>query len=416
MNQVGSGLRWNALNSMIGQSANLIRLLLVAASTGPTVAGKYAIATVIVGGAAILTEVGFRQQYIATPLESEPAFTHHRLSVAWLLNLCLRILVVGAVLALFAGNQYLAIAANDTLFAALVLSVSSTLAAASNPMLLERERLGDFRPNTICESGGQLFGMALLLALLPTHASLELLVLSQLAATATQAAISYTLVPARRLTTMRVLDLITMARDGRPFMLIAIMTYATYSLDKPILGWLADTDTVGTYYVAQRLAEIPIVAFTAVVGRTLLPAYLKTGSARDGVLFAKVRGHTRILFTLFMPIYLMTLAILYANWTAALIPNWVDTRLLISLLLIAAVFRVGCHLIAPAMIIRNDVTTDAKFKVQEAALHVPLLVISIWQLGAIGAALSAIIIYTVSWWRRYRFVAHYGSSATSFPT
>lgn len=415
MKPLGSGLRWNTLNALIGQGASLGRLVLVAAATGPAVAGKYAIAAAIVGGAAILTEVGFRQQFISTPLETEESDIHHRLSVAWTLNLSLRIIVVVIALLLIGGNQFSGFAASDTLLAALGLAIANMLAAATNPKLLERERLGDFRPNTYCESGGQLVGLAVVLVGLPSHASLELLVFSQIIASASQAAASYLMASRHMMTSIGIADLMQMARNGRSYMVIAAMTYATYGLDKLVLGWLVGPQSVGAYYMAQRLAEIPVFAFAAVVGKTVLPAYLKAEHGEPRVLPNIVRTYTQVLFLLFIPSYLIALAITHTEWFATLTPNWADARTLISLLLVAAAFRLGCHLISPAMVIRNDVATDARFKVQEAVLFVPALVIATWILGAVGAATCAIGLYAISWWRRYRFVSRYQKISPSSP-
>ncbi|MEN1960941.1 oligosaccharide flippase family protein [Luteimonas sp. MJ246] len=403
------------MNALVGQGANLARLLLVAAAAGPAIAGKYAIATVIVGGITILTEVGFRQQYISTPIESGERYIHHRLSVAWTLNLSLRFLVIGVVLLLIGGNHFLGLAADDTLFAALALAVAGSLAAASNPTLLKRERMGDFRPNTLCESGGQLLGLALVLALLPTHASLELLATSQLVAAAAQAFGSYVVAPRYKRAPVDASDLMKMVRDGRPFIVIALMTYATYSLDKLVLGWLLDTKTVGSYYMAQRLAEIPVFAFSAVVGRTALPAYLRADHAGTRAMLEMVRNYTRILFAVFIPGYVIAVTILYTQWWSFESLEWGSMRTLLSLLLIAAIFRLGCHLVSPAMIMRNDVAIDARFKVQEAALFVPALLIATWYFDAVGAAICAIGLYAISWWRRYLFVMRYNGPSPSCP-
>lgn len=404
---LGSGFRWNTFGALVGQGASFARLLLVVAAAGPAIAGKFAIAAAIAGGAGILTEVGFRQQFIATPLATAAQDASHKLSVAWTLNVSLRIVVAGAVLLLIAGNSFIDFAAKDTMLAALGLAAANALASMTNPKLLEQERIGNFRPNALCESAGQLVGLALVIACAHRDASLGLLVVSQITASLAQVAASYLLVPRRALTAVGFSELMLMARQGRPYTVIAATSYATYGLDKIVLGLVASTPAVGAYYMAQRIAEVPAFAFAAVVGRTVLPAYLKAEHAGPGALLDHVRSFTRAYFALFVPGYLIALAIMHADWFAALTHNWPKAWDMLSLLLAAAIFRLGCQLLSPAMVVRNDVAVDARFKIQEAAVYVPLLILSAWHSGATGAAICAILVYVVSWWRRYRFVARY---------
>lgn len=401
---IGSGIRWNGLSAVAGQGSHFLRLVLVAAATGPSTAGKYAIAAAIVGGASMMTEVGFRQQFIATPLKASGEAVEYKLSVAWKLSILQRLTVIGLSLSLFVINSLSNVLSTETIYAAIFLCVSSAVSALVNPELLRRERLGDFKPNALCESLGQALSLLLVVACLSRFASLTLLIGSHLAASTIHVIASYALFDRRKLHSIRVRDLAHMARQGRPFTIIAATTFATYGLDKLVLGFIGSTQAVGIYYIAQRLAEIPVSAFAVVIGRTAMPAYLKQAHKGPSKIILSVRSYTHALFVILAPCYLAVLVALY--FFPTVFPSaWSQAEDTLAILLIAASFRLGCHLLAPAMVVCNQVAMDARYKVQEAIAYLPLLVFFVWKWQEIGAAAATVLIYFFSWLRRYRFMS-----------
>jgi O-antigen/teichoic acid export membrane protein len=409
MIRLSRGLAWNSLNTAIAQGCSFLRLIVVAAAIGPTGVGQFAIAGSILTAISVLGELGIKQLFIARRvpqfIDDNEISDAEILGTVWLGNVLLRMMLV-ALSGLI--SCIIMLVSPGFMGGLLVLGLAggSMAVALANPQLLSDERNGEFRRVAICESTGQLCGLASAVLAVRYSQSAWVLVLGQLTASVVTVLASYILLRVPRGLALNWRLLGRLLSQGKPFITIAATTYTTYTLDKVILGALYPAAIVGVYFIAQRLVEVPANLYSLISGRAALP-YYTARAHEDGahglkssiktMLWYAVAFYTSIIFIL-----LITVARFGLKWVPG---SWQQGLNLVPLLLVGVAARTGCHILSPALVVLGRVRVDARLKVIESVLYLFLLPIAIAYWAAKGAAVAFSVIYLLSLCLRYRAVS-----------
>lgn len=400
-----SGFAWNSVSTGAAQGCSFLRLTIVAAAVGPGGIGQFAIASSVLAAVMILGEFGFKQMYIANRIPAVHGSSENpleeNLGTVWFANMMLRGMLV-ILAAVMGAASSVVLNAPGTGSLVVALAASALLVALSNPQLLEDERQGRFRRIAIAESVGQVTGLAVAVWVLGYTHSVWVLVIGQLVASCVTVCTSYLVVKRpRRLKLNRPLLMALLPR-GRPFLAISATTYATYTLDKLILATFFPLATVGVYFLAQRLVEVPATMYSLIAGRAALPFYATRADAGGlNALWRALKtmlGYALAFYVAIASIVLAGAALFGTSWVPS---EWSQGFGLLPLLLAGVAARTGCHVLSPALIVLGKVSVDAKLKLLETTLYLLFLPLAVSFAGAHGAALVFSAIYVFSLYRRY---------------
>ncbi len=120
--------------------------------------------------------------------------------------------------------------------------------------------------------------------------------------------------------------------------LAGIVSYLALNLDKIFIGHFLDTETLGIYFMAVYLANLPTTEFVKVVGRVTQPAYAKLQN--DSVKLRQAFSLTLRYSILLVAPSAIGVALLSPKFTPLILGDkWESVALPLSLLVIGGLFR-----------------------------------------------------------------------------
>ena len=184
---------------------------------------------------------------------------------------------------------------------------------------------------------------------------------------------------------------------GRHLFVIGLLTFVTTQSDNLIVGHCIGTAALGGYLLAYRLACAPVDFLSKVINATMFPAYARIRSSRPNILpalFAKVNVISSSLLVAVLGI----LALCPGEIVQALYGSkWTLAGRLLGVLVFVGLFRGLAQGISPLLLAMGRPDLDAKCKIVEALLFVPLTYWSVVRFGALGAAWTGALCYALAY-------------------
>lgn len=258
------------------------------------------------------------------------------------------------------------------------------------------ERNIDFRRRAKCDVSAAFAQAAVSLTLAVLGAGVWALVLGQLAGSAVQTAVAWTVVPWRPDPREASLALgREMIRYGRFVSATNVVNLANNTVDNIVVGRLLGAATLGFYAVAFRLADFPNTVIGNIVGRVMFPIYALLQDERERFRNAYIQNLQRIAVfalpasvTLFVAADPIVRGLLGDKWERAILP-----------LRILAVYGLVKSFAAPS----GEVVKGAGrphlgllFGLLQISLSVPALALLVPRYGLKGAAIAMLGSITVS--------------------
>lgn len=395
-----NSVKWGGVNTFAQQGSNLLRISLLSIFLGPNVLGEYALAATIFAAISILVDLGLKQLYVAGQLDINEVSQEIVTSTIWWLNAICRLIIIFIILIVW-FIVFLFNSDFEWLDMTLVLSLSIFISAISNSIFLTYERIGNFKYQAILTLSSELMALIFFSIFLYSNFGVWGLVLSQLIASIVFAIFSYLFFPLKKIFSFNK-KVATLAFDhGKNFIKISATTFTTYSFDKLILGFFVSNEALSLYYVAQKICEIPAQFLTLIINRALLPFLrIQYEAKKHRQVFLLLVSKLKILFvfTLFF-----SLLILFFNILVDL-KEWERVFNLIPWILIGVILRSMTQLLGTLFVLNGKISIDANYKVQEAIIYVILMPFFAWIFGLYGVVTSFIIIYSITFYRRYIYI------------
>lgn len=395
-----NSVKWGGVNTFAQQGSNLLRISLLSIFLGPNALGEYALAATIFAAISILVDLGLKQLYVAGQLDINEVSQEIVTSTIWWLNAICRLFIIFIIFIVW-FIVFLFNSDFEWLDMTLVLSLSIFISAISNSIFLTYERIGNFKYQAILTLSSELMALIFFSIFLYSNLGVWGLVLSQLIASIVFAIFSYLFFPFKKFFSFNKKVARLAFDQGKNFIKISATTFTTYSFDKLILGFFVSNEALSLYYVAQKICEIPAQFLTLVVNRALLP-YLRiqyeTKKHHQVFLFLISKLRRLFVFTLFF-----SLLILFFNILVDF-KGWESVINLIPWILIGVILRSMTQLLGTLFILNGKISIDANYKIQEAIIYVVLMPFFAWIFGLYGVVTSFIIIYAITFYRRYIYI------------
>ncbi len=395
---LSDGIAWNSLASTVSQAVSLLRILVVATAIGPEGMGIFAIAASLQVAISAAGEFGIRWIYIASPRFSDIPDAKF-LGSSWLSELFIKwLLVVASVPVGFLASLPFA----DPQLSELIIGIcaSSAVLSLANPAFLIREKSGHFKHLAVADIVAQFSGLIVAAWLAAVTQSPWSLVGGAFAQSVTYVVMSYLAHPLPpvdfdKAVVHRILN------EGRHFTVLATMTFITYNLDKLLVGFIVSPAATGLFLIAQRLSEVPAAVFGQAVGRTLLPHYVHTLRI-DGkrALDNEVRRFLRTVAVLTLAALALTASGIYFDFHHLLGSEWWAMAPLVPALIVGVGARMGCTVVAQALVVKGLVYIDRRLKVQETMVYLAVLPMLVWVWGSHGAIIGFVLMYLAALVRR----------------
>lgn len=373
---------------------NLLRVMVVARILTPEQFGLFGLAMAIVAGLNLFGQFGLKNAFIARSFASQREKLDY-LSSAWTGNLLLFV-AVGAAIA--ATGLFGRIFFKDPQVYSLlvVLAAAPVLNALSNPIFYLLEKRTCFKGIFIFETGSNLISCVASVILVYLTASVWGLVLGHLLSQVLRCGWSYVAYVRLHSFDLNRKRAQALFGYGRYIFFVALLTYVTSQFDALVVGAMLGTEVLGSYMVASRFVNIPIMVFSMAVGRTLFPtyagAYVFGSDHLRNVWMSVYRHFCMAVVVVFVPIYLWT-----DVWLRLLFgPQWDAAVPVTKVFVLYAVFRALAQGVSPLLLAINRPELDYRVKLVEVAILMPCLYFGLLKFGAVGGAMALSLSYLVA--------------------
>lgn len=390
-------MRWRAVQLASVQAVYFIRLLILARLLAPDAFGLLAIAMVALGVMLQLSDVGML-----------PALVHRRDAtveehdVAWTIGLLRAVLVA---ILLIASAPWVATAFGEPRAAPIIqaLALRPVLEAAASIGIARLTRELRFRELALMYMPGAVIDMVTAVATAP-WLGVWALVAGAMAGAASTAVLSYILAPHRPRIVLRAAQVGPLVQFGRWVMFTGIVGLVGSTTIQLLISRTLGASALGLYFLASKVAFLPLDAASRVVGSVALPLFarLREDARQTAAAFSTLFTGQAILL---LPIYGILL-VLAPSLEAALGPRWSGTAPVMQILAVSAVTGLLGELLGPLFMGRGR--PDRTFFLE--VVQTGLLMVALWPLigwlGTSGAALAwllgnvAAMIVGLSWLRR----------------
>jgi hypothetical protein len=314
----GSAVGWRATQLAGVQVIYLLRLVILARLLAPEAFGLLAIATVAISVLMRLSDLGMIQALVQRPEPSELEY-----DVAWTAGL-IRASAVAAAIAVLAPTAARLFAEPGAAPIMQVLVLRPVIDAARSIGTARLTRELRFRELAFMHVPAALTDACIAVALAGTL-GVWALVVGALTGAIVQTALSYVLAPHRPRLRFQAHAAEPLVRYGRWVLLTGIIALAASSVQQLLLSRHLGAGALGVYYLAAKLAFLPVETTSTVLGSVAFPLYAaqreddRATATAFGTLFA---GQAILLF----PLYAM-LVVLAPSFEAALGTRWIVRRI-----------------------------------------------------------------------------------------
>jgi len=278
-----------ALSQAIRFGANLVMTRLLV----PEMFGVMAIATMVMYGLALFSDVGLRQSVVQSRRGHEAVF----LNTAWAIQIARGFVIWAAALAAALGFVFLqmpegSVYADPSLPAVIVvLSASAVIAGFESTKLHEASRSLSLERITQLDLASQLVGVLGMLAWALVDRSIWALVAGTLAAAAARSLLSHAWLPGEpnrwRWESAAAREILAL---GRWIFAASVLGFLVNSADRLILGALVDSTVLGVYAIAFLLFNAVEQVLVKIVGDVSYPALSEVARERPADLRASYYG------------------------------------------------------------------------------------------------------------------------------
>jgi lipopolysaccharide exporter len=392
----GTAMRWRAIQLAGVQAIYFLRLIVLARLLAPDAFGFVAIAMLAIGIVARVTDLG-----MIPALVQRGRATTAEFDAAWTVGL-LRAATIALVLTAFAGPVAAMFGEAEAAPVVRALAWRPVIEATASIGIVRLTQELRFRRLAMIALPAALvdFGVAIATA---RALGVWALVAGSLAGSATTLLLSYALAPHAPRLSLRFEAIRPLIHFGRWVLATGLVALAGSTLTQLAVSRLEGAAALGLYFLAWRVAFMPIDAVSAVVSAVAFP------------MFARLRDDTRETAATFrslltgeavtlLPAYALVFALAPAL-EVALGGRWQGTSPVIRILSVAAVTGILGELVGPLLLWRGR--ADRSFRLELVQTGVLLLVLYplVAHLGARGAALAwlagnfAALVVTIGWLR-----------------
>ncbi|MBR9813613.1 lipopolysaccharide biosynthesis protein [bacterium] len=399
------GLAWSGMASVGTHVLNLLRVMIVARILAPDDFGLFGMAMVVLLSANSMGQLGFKDALIAHEQTSDEERQRWLRSV-WTGNLLLHC-VLGLSIAALAWPTAQFYERPELLAMLLTLSVVPLLTALRNPELMMREKRIAFGAIAVVEFTISIVGLIFTVALAWWLESAWALVLGQLLAPAGGLLVSYLVIPGRPRLGWDRDALRKSVTFGKYIMAAAILNMIITQMDNLAIGAQLGAAALGIYMIAYRISEIPKLVLTQTACRALYPYYAERLQAGDDALRAAWLQSTRYIIWLIIGAYLPMA--LCAEFLLLLLfgEQWLAAAPILIVLALLGALRTGNRALLPALMALKQTRMDAGYKLLEAIIFVPAVLVGLaWTGDPIGAAWGGVLALGVGMSFRTRALLH----------
>ena len=376
-----NGLSWSALSETIIGFMQIIQLIVLARLLSSADFGLFAIVVAITAVVSVVADVG-----VSDAIIHRKATTDGELSSLYWLNVIVGFTLYGGVListvyleALF-GQEGLAL-----LIAVGAAPLAITPLGHQFGILLQKALR--FRTLNKIEMFAAFFTTVLSIILASVGAGVFALVWSQIAGAVFSALALF--IACRGIWRPRLHFMGSQLKGylnfGVYIVLQRVIETLAQQLDKILIGAFLGPGVLGGFYVAQRIADLPIARLSAIFMRVLFPVFAKRQDdleyLRNSYLLG-VRGLASIAFPIFLGLALI------APWLVPITfgPGWDEAVIFLQILAIANLFNVINVPAHPMVLARGGARLKFLWSITFSVLRIPCVIAGLLIGGAIGLA------------------------------
>ena len=392
--RAGAAMRWRAIQLGGVQGVFFLRLMLLAKLLAPEAFGLVAVAMVAVGVIARITDLG-----MVPALVQRESATVEEFDAAWTVGL-LRALTIALVLGAIA-TPVAAVFGEPTAAPVIqALAWRPVIEAAASIGVVRLTRQLEFRRLAMIAMPAAVLDLAVAVAT-AERLGVWALVAGALAGSCTTLLLSYLLAPHRPRLRFRFEAIRPLIRYGRWVFATGIIALVGSSLSQVAISRIEGVAALGVYFLAWRVAFLPIDAMSAVVSSVAFPMFARL---RDDARSTAATFRTLLtgMSVVLLPGYALVF-VLAPALEGVLGERWTGTTPIIRILSVAAVTGTLGELVAPLLMGRGRADRAFVLEVVQTGVLVAVLIPLVLAFGASGAALAwlagnvSALILTIAW-------------------
>ena len=389
-------LRWRAAQLGGVQLIYFLRLVVLAALLTPDAFGLLAIASIALSTLLRISDVG-----MVPALVQQAGATREQHDAAWTVGL-LRAVVV--TLALVAAAPLIAAAFKEPRAASIIqaLALRPTVEALASIGIARLTRELRFREIAFIYLPGAALDL-LVAVLLAPKIGVWALVAGTLAGSATMVILSHVFAPHRPRVHWNWSEILPLVNFGRWVLAAGVVTLAGTLLTQLVVSRLLGATALGLFFLAVKLAYLPVDAANSVVGSVAFPMFARLREDAS----ASVRAFVTVLtgmYLLLLPLYALIFA-LVPQLETVLGPEWAGTTPIVRILCVAGTASVAGNVLGHYLMGHGN--ARGAFVVEAVNMLAALLAVwpSVLLLQVNGAAVAwlfggfATLMLTVAWLR-----------------
>lgn len=389
-------MRWRAIQLAGVQGVYFLRLVLLAQLLAPDAFGLVAVAMVAIGVIARITDLG-----MVPALVQRQSASVEEYDAAWTVGL-LRALTIALVLAVFALPVARIFGEPSAAPVIQALAWRPVIEAAASIGIVRLTRQMEFRRLAMIAVPAAVIDLTVAV-LTAGQIGVWALVAGALAGSGTTLLLSYLLAPHRPRLRFRFETIRPLIRYGRWVMATGIIALVGSSLSQIAISRIEGVAALGLYFLAWRVAFLPIDAMSAVVASVAFPMFARI---RDDT--QKTAATFRTLLTgesaVLLPVYALVF-VLAPALEVILGERWAGTAPIVRILSVAAVTGTLGELVTPLLMGRGRADRAFVLEALQTGVLVVVLIPLVLALGARGAALAwlagnvAALLLIIAWLR-----------------
>lgn len=255
----------------------------------PEMFGVMAIATVVMVGLAMFSDLGLRQNIVQSPRGSDPAFLNTAWAIQILRGFVLWFFALIVSLAILLAGRFglvpeSSVYANPSLpYVIAVLSFGTVIGGFTSTRVFEASRKLSLGRITQRDIAAQIVGLACMLAWASVDRSIWVLVVGGLSATTFRVVLSHFWLPGTvnrwRWDRKAAYEIF---HFGKWIFASSILGFVVSNSDRFLLGWMVDSTTLGLYSIASLLFGAIEQVVTSIINSVSFPALSEVArDARD---------------------------------------------------------------------------------------------------------------------------------------
>lgn len=387
-------MRWRAMQLAGVQAVYFVRLIVLARLLAPDAFGLVAIAMVSIGVIARITELG-----MIPALVQRTTATREEHDAAWTVGL-LRALTIALVLTAFARPVAALFGEPSAAPIIQALAWRPVIEAAASIGIVSVTRAMQFRRLAMIAVPAAIVDLAVAIAT-ARFLGVWALVAGSLAGSSATLVLSYILAPHAPRTSLRFDAIRPLIHYGRWVLVTGVTALVGSTLSQLAISRIEGAAALGLYFLAWRVAFLPIDAVSGVVSSVAFPMFARMRE--------DVRGTAATFRTLLtgeavvlVPGYALII-VLAPSLETVLGERWEGTAPVVRILSIAAVTGILGELIGPLLMGRGRADRAFQLEAAQTGVLVAALFPLVSLLGIRGAAIAwlagnvAALVVTIAW-------------------